>query len=209
MLRPDIQWKNPVMFVVEIGAFLPWSTWSKRLSGKSGKPGVNRLLCRARHLALSDRPFCAFATALAEERGRAQADSLKKTRRDTIAYRLTSGDKIEQVPSTVLKPGDRVVVETGQVVPGDGEIIQGIASIDESAITGESAPVIREAGGDRSGVTGGTLVVSDQIVVRITSGARRILPGPHDCARGRSHSTAHSQRNRTYPGPDCLHVNLS
>jgi len=84
---------------------------------------------------------------------------------------LTSGDKIEEVASTVLKTGDRVVVETGQIVPGDGEIIQGIASIDESAITGESAPVIREAGGDRSGVTGGTLVVSDRIVVRITSGA--------------------------------------
>ena len=116
--------------------------------------------------------FANFATALAEARGRAQADSLKKTRRDTIAHRLTSGDKIEEVASTLLKIGDRVVVETGgQMVPGDGEIIEGIASIDESAITGESAPVIREAGGDRSGVTGGTLVVSDRIVVRITSGA--------------------------------------
>jgi K+-transporting ATPase ATPase B chain len=100
-----------------------------------------------------------------------QADSLKKTRRDTIAHRLTSGDKTEEVTSTVLKIGDRVVIETGQIVPGDGEIIEGIASIDESAITGESAPVIREAGGDRSGVTGGTLVVSDRIIVRITSGA--------------------------------------
>jgi K+-transporting ATPase ATPase B chain len=115
--------------------------------------------------------FANFATSLAEERGKAQADSLRKTRRDTIAYRLTSSDKIEQVPSRQLKPGDRVVVKAGQVIPGDGEIIQGIASIDESAITGESAPVIREAGGDRSGVTGGTLVVSDQIVMRITSGA--------------------------------------
>jgi K+-transporting ATPase ATPase B chain len=116
-------------------------------------------------------PFANFATALAEARGRAQADSLKKTRRDTIAHRLTIGDKIEEVTSTVLKIGDRVIIETGQIVPGDGEIIEGIASIDESAITGESAPVIREAGGDRSGVTGGTLVVSDRIVVRITSGA--------------------------------------
>jgi len=115
--------------------------------------------------------FANFATSLAEERGKAQADSLRKTRRDTIAYRLTRGDEIEEVPSRQLKPGDRVMVKVGQVVPGDGEIIQGIASIDESAITGESAPVIREAGGDRSGVTGGTLVVSDQIVVRITSGA--------------------------------------
>jgi E1-E2 ATPase/sulfatase-like protein len=104
---------------------------------------------------------------MAKERGKAQADSLRKTSRDTVAYRLTREDKIEQVPSRQLKPGDRVVVKAGQVIPGDGEIIQGIASIDESAITGESAPVIREAGGDRSGVTGGTLVVSDQVVIRI------------------------------------------
>jgi K+-transporting ATPase ATPase B chain len=115
--------------------------------------------------------FANFATSLAEERGKAQADSLRKTRRDTIAYRLTSRDMVDEVPSRQLKPGDRVVVKAGQVIPGDGEIIQGIASIDESAITGESAPVIREAGGDRSGVTGGTLVVSDQIVMRITSRA--------------------------------------
>jgi K+-transporting ATPase ATPase B chain len=115
--------------------------------------------------------FANFATSLAEERGKAQADSLRKTRRDTIAYRLTSRDMVDEVPSRQLKPGDRVVVKAGQVIPGDGEIIQGIASIDESAITGESAPVIREAGGDRSGVTGGTLVVSDQIVMRITSSA--------------------------------------
>src|SRR5208282_2506430 len=108
---------------------------------------------------------------MAKERGKAQADSFRKTRPDTVAYRLTREDKIEQVPSRQLKPGDRVVVKAGQVVPADGEIIQGIASIDESAITGESAPVIRESGGDRSGVTGGTLVVSDRIVVRITSGA--------------------------------------
>ncbi len=107
---------------------------------------------------------------MAKERGKAQADSFRKTRRDTVAYRLTREDKIEQVPSRQLKPGDRVVAKAGQVVPGDGEIIQGIASIDESAITGESAPVIREAGGDQSGVTGGTFVVSDQVVVRITAG---------------------------------------
>ena len=115
--------------------------------------------------------FANFATGLAEARGKAQADSLKKARRDTIAHRLTAGDTIENVASTLLKAGDRVVVAAGQLVPGDGEIIEGIASIDESAITGESAPVIREAGGDRSGVTGGTLVVSDRIVVRITAGA--------------------------------------
>ena len=110
--------------------------------------------------------FANFATALAEARGKAQAESLRRTRRDTPAYRLHGKDTIEEVLSTELKPGDRVVVKAGQMIPGDGEIIEGIASVDESAITGESAPVIREAGGDRSGVTGGTRVLSDRIVVQ-------------------------------------------
>src|ERR1700719_1152850 len=171
MLRPDIQWKNPVMFVVEVGAFLTLAYLVQALLGKSeSQVSIGYFVALDAWLFLTVL-FANFATALAEARGRAQADSLKRTRRDTIAHRLTSGDKIEEVASTVLKIGDRVVVETGQVIPGDGEIVEGIASIDESAITGESAPVIREAGGDRSGVTGGTLVVSDRIVVRITSGA--------------------------------------
>ena len=113
--------------------------------------------------------FANFATALAEARGRAQAESLRKTRRETPAYRLRGRDQIEEVFSTDLRPGDRVVVTAGQVIPSDGEIVEGIASVDEAAITGESAPVIREAGGDRSGVTGGTRVLSDRIVVRITA----------------------------------------
>ena len=112
--------------------------------------------------------FANFATALAEERGKAQAESLRKTRVATPAYRLRADQSIEQVSSAELKPGDRVVVEAGQIIPGDGDIIEGVASVDESAITGESAPVIREAGGDRSGVTGGTTVLSDRIVVRIS-----------------------------------------
>jgi potassium-transporting ATPase ATP-binding subunit len=171
MLRPDIQWKNPVMFVVEVGAFLTLAYLIQALLGKSeSQVSIGYFVALDVWLFLTVL-FANFATGLAEARGKAQADSLKKTRRDTIAHRLTSDDNIEEVASTVLKTGDRVVVQTGQVVPGDGEIIQGIASIDESAITGESAPVIREAGGDRSGVTGGTLVVSDRIVVRITSGA--------------------------------------
>jgi potassium-transporting ATPase ATP-binding subunit len=170
MLRPDIQWKNPVMFVVEVGAFLTLAYLVQALLGKSeSQVSIGYFVALDAWLFLTVL-FANFATGLAEARGRAQADSLKKTRRDTIAHRLTSGDKIEEVASTVLQIGDRVVVATGQIVPGDGEIIEGIASIDESAITGESAPVIREAGGDRSGVTGGTLVVSDRIVVRITSG---------------------------------------
>src|SRR6202795_1419332 len=171
IVRPDIQWKNPVMFVVEVGAFLTLAYLIQALLGKSeSQVSIGNFVALDAWLFLTVL-FANFATGLAEARGRAQANSLKRTRRDTIAHRLTSGDKIEEVASTVLKIGDRVIVETGQIVPGDGEIIEGIASIDESAITGESAPVIREAGGDRSGVTGGTLVVSDRIVVRITSGS--------------------------------------
>ena len=112
--------------------------------------------------------FANFATALAEARGKAQADSLRRTRRDTTAYFLNDEGNIEEISSAVLKRGDKVVVEAGQTIPGDGEIIEGVAYIDESAITGESAPVIRESGGDRSGVTGGTIVLSDRIVVQIT-----------------------------------------
>ena len=169
MLRPDVQWKNPVMFVVEIGAFLTLFYLVQAALGKSeSQVSIGYFVALDIWLFLTVL-FANFATSLAEERGKAQADSLRKTRRDTIVYRLTSRDMVDEVPSRQLKPGDRVVVKAGQVIPGDGEIIQGIASIDESAITGESAPVIREAGGDRSGVTGGTLVVSDQIVMRITS----------------------------------------
>src|ERR1700726_1784562 len=171
MLRPDIQWKNPVMFVVEVGAFLTLAYLIQALLGKSESQVSTGYFVALDVWLFLTVLFANFATGLAEARGKAQADSLKRTRRDTIAHRLTSGDKIEEVASTVLKTGDRVVVQAGQIVPSDGEIIQGIASIDESAITGESAPVIREAGGDRSGVTGGTLVVSDQVVIRITSGA--------------------------------------
>src|SRR5246500_4058680 len=171
MLRPDIQWKNPVMFVVEIGAFLTLFYLGQSILGKSESQVATGYFVALDVWLFLTVVFANFATALAEERGKAQADSLRKTRRDTIAYRLTKRDEIEEVPSRQLKPGDRVVVKTGQVVPGDGEIIEGIASIDESAITGESAPVIREAGGDRSGVTGGTLVLSDRIVVQITTGA--------------------------------------
>src|ERR1700720_4412442 len=171
MLRPDIQWKNPVMFVVEIGAFLTLFYLVQSIFGKSESQVSTGYFVALDIWLFLTVLFANFATSLAEERGKAQADSLRKTRRDTIAYRLTREEKMEQVPSRQLKPGDRVVVKAGQVVPGDGEIIRGIASIDESAITGESAPVIRAAGGDRSGVTGGTLVVSDQIVIRITSGA--------------------------------------
>src|SRR5713101_377661 len=169
MLRPDIQWKNPVMFVVEVGAFLTLLYIVQALVQHSASQvPVTYFIALDIWLFLTVL-FANFATALAEARGKAQAESLRKTRSETPAYRLKKGDTIEEVLSTELRPGDRVVVAAGQIIPSDGEIVDGIASVDESAITGESAPVIREAGGDRSGVTGGTRVISDRIVVKITA----------------------------------------
>jgi len=170
MLRPDIQWKNPVMFVVEVGTVLSIVFTVGKVLGAESQVSLGYLLALDVWLLLTVL-FANFATALAEARGKAQADSLRKTRRETPAYRRSEKGDIEEVASTDLKTGDIVVVKPGQVIPGDGEIIEGVASVDESAITGESAPVIREAGGDRSGVTGGTRVLSDGIVVRITAGA--------------------------------------
>jgi K+-transporting ATPase ATPase B chain len=170
MLRPDIQWSNPVMFVVEIGAVLTLLFIVQALvSTSASQVPITYFIALDFWLFLTVL-FANFATALAEARGKAQAESLRRTRSETPAYRLSkAGGAIDEVLSTDLRPGDQVVVTAGQVIPSDGEVISGIASVDESAITGESAPVIREAGGDRSGVTGGTRVVSDRIVVRITA----------------------------------------
>jgi potassium-transporting ATPase ATP-binding subunit len=169
MLRPDLQWTNPVMFVVEVGAFLTLLfVVQAAITGSASQVPVSYFIALDAWLFLTVL-FANFATALAEARGKAQAESLRRTRRDTPAYRLRANHTIEEISSAALRPGDRVAVQAGQIIPGDGEIIEGIASVDESAITGESAPVIREAGGDRSGVTGGTSVLSDRIVVRITA----------------------------------------
>ena len=171
MLRPDIQWKNPVMFVVEIGAFLTLLFVIRAALGYSDS------LVPVTYFAALDAwlwltvLFANFATALAEVHGKAQTESLRRTRRETVARRLSGTGIVEEVVSSELRPFDTVLVKAGEVIPGDGEIIKGIASVDESAITGESAPVIREAGGDRSGVTGGTTVLSDEITVRITARA--------------------------------------
>ena len=171
MLRPDLQWSNPVMFVVEIGAVLTLLFIIQAVVTTSvSQVAITYFIALDFWLFLTVL-FANFATALAEARGKAQAESLRRTRSETPAYRIR-GSSIEEVLSTDLKPGDRVVVVAGQVIPSDGEILQGIASVDESAITGESAPVIREAGGDHSGVTGGTRVISDRIVVKVTA-----LPG--------------------------------
>jgi K+-transporting ATPase ATPase B chain len=186
MLRPDIQWKNPVMFVVEIGTVLT-GLYTIAAFMEGNWESFRYLLALDIWLFLTVL-FANFASALAEARGKAQADALRKTRQQTPAFRIRNYEsmktvaldhangvakqhEIEEVSSTDLHAGDVVAIQTGQVIPGDGEIIEGVASVDESAITGESAPVIREAGGDRSGVTGGTRVLSDRIVVRITSSA--------------------------------------
>jgi K+-transporting ATPase ATPase B chain len=169
MLRPDIQWANPVMFVVEISAFLTLLFVLQAAIGQSSSQVPITYFIALDAWLFITVLFANFATALAEARGRAQADSLRRARQDTPAFLLRGKDIIEEVPSSQLQPGDRVVVEAGQWIPGDGEVIEGIASVDEAAITGESAPVIREAGGDRSGVTGGTRVISDRIVVKITA----------------------------------------
>ncbi len=169
MLRPDIQWANPVMFVVEVGAFLTLLFVIQAALGQSSSQVPTTYFIALDVWLFLTVLFANFATAFAEARGRALAESLRRTRRDTPAYRLLNQDKVEEVLSTDLKPGDLVVIEAGQIIPGDGEIVEGIASVEEAAITGESAPVIRESGGDCSGVTGGTRVLSDRIVVRITA----------------------------------------
>ena len=170
MLRPDVQWKNPVMFVVEIGAALTLLyVVQMALGNASSTASLGYFVALDVWLWLTVL-FANFATAVAEERGKAQAETLRKTRVATPAFRLRADQSIEQVSSVALRPGDRVVVVANQVIPGDGDVIEGGAVVNEAAITGESAPVIREAGGDRSGVTGGTTVLSDRIIVRISAG---------------------------------------
>src|SRR5712692_6674607 len=165
-LNPVTLAKNPVMFVVEVGALLITIFLGSDIV--RGGAGISFTLQIALWLWFTVL-FANFAEAMAEARGKAQADALRKTKTDTIAKRLTSGACVETVPASKLRAGDIVVCAAGDIIPGDGEIIEGIATVDESAITGESAPVIRESGGDRSAVTGGTRVLSDEIKLRITS----------------------------------------
>ena len=165
-LDPRVQVKNPVMFVVEVGALVTMYT-------AITKPSIfNWTIVVFLWLTVV---FANMAEAVAEGRGKAQAETLRRTKRETVARRLIgwspgqAGTREEEVPGTQLTLGDHVVVEAGEIIPGDGDVVEGVASVDESAITGESAPVIRESGGDRSAVTGGTRVLSDRIVVKITS----------------------------------------
>jgi K+-transporting ATPase ATPase B chain len=169
-LHPGHMVRNPVMFVVEVGSVLTTALFFVSLTGHGeGRPGF--VLAVAVWLWFTVL-FANFAEAMAEGRGKAQADALRRNRRDIMAKRRAQPDdrrRYETVPAGTLRAGDVVVVEVGDYIPGDGEVIEGVASVDESAITGESAPVIRESGGDRSAVTGGTRVLSDWLVVRITT----------------------------------------
>jgi K+-transporting ATPase ATPase B chain len=167
-LAPQHVWKNPVMFVVEIGSVLTTLVFLRDLI-LHPKTALPLWFTISVSLWLwFTVVFANFAEAVAEGRGKAQAETLRKMRKETDARRIVDG-KEETVSASALRKGDVVVVEAGQLIPGDGEVIEGVASVDESAITGESAPVIRESGGDRSAVTGGTKVLSDKILVRIAA----------------------------------------
>jgi K+-transporting ATPase ATPase B chain len=168
-LAPQHVIKNPVMFVVEIGSLLTTLILLRDLIAPTAGSQPLWFTFNVSFWLWFTVIFANFAEAVAEGRGKAQAAALRKMRQETNARRLVNGKGEEIVPASALRKGDTVVIEAGEVVPGDGDVIQGIASVDESAITGESAPVIRESGGDRSAVTGGTKVLSDRIVVRITA----------------------------------------
>src|SRR6202048_2593466 len=165
-LSPRTMMKNPVMFVVEIGSVI---TSIYLLRDILAHHGALRFDLQITLWLWFTVLFANFAEAMAEGRGKPQADALRRAKSETTAVRFRTDGGIENVASSDLRSGDVVLVIAGNMIPGDGEVIEGVASVDESAITGESAPVIREAGGDRSAVTGGTKVLSDQIKIRITS----------------------------------------
>jgi K+-transporting ATPase ATPase B chain len=165
-LDPRVLYKNPVMFVVEVGAVLTTIEWAYDVLHHVSGTGFGLQITLWLWFTVL---FANFAEATAEGRGKAQAETLRKAKAETTAHRLKKDGATEDVPSSVLRAGDVVVITAGDFIPGDGEVIEGVASVDESAITGESAPVIRECGGDRSAVTGGTRVLSDEIKVRVTS----------------------------------------
>src|SRR5262249_46598496 len=158
-LDPRLQFHNPVMFIVELGSVITTVIF---VAHHDWFTGVVALWLWLTVL------FANFAEAIAEGRGKAQASALRATRTTTTALRRSHDGHLEEVPAPELQKGDFVVVEAGMVIPADGEIVEGVGSVDESAITGESAPVIREAGGDRSAVTGGTELLSDRLVIEVT-----------------------------------------
>jgi len=165
-LNPAKLYKNPVIFVVEVSALITTVLLARDISTGAADTGFNLQISLWLWFTVL---FANFAEAMAEARGKAQADTLRKTKSDSVARRLRADGRTEMVPASQLRAGDMVVCEAGDTIPGDGEVVEGIATVDESVITGESAPVIRESGGDRSAVTGGTRVLSDQIKIKITS----------------------------------------
>ena len=168
-LDPRNQLRNPVMFVTMVGAAVTTALFIQALFG-AGEAPASFILAVSVWL-WSTVLFANFAEAVAEGRGKAQAEALRRGRQEVTARRVLSPDwrLRDEVPASALVKDDFVRVEAGQIIPADGEVVEGIASVDESAITGESAPVIRESGGDRSAVTGGTKVLSDWLIVRVTS----------------------------------------
>ena len=166
-LDPRTLLRNPVIFIVELGSVITTAIFVRDLFGSGDSEALWFTGTIALWLWLTVL-FANFAEAIAEGRGKAQANALRATRTTTTAWRRTESGGLEEVPAAELQRGDVVVVEAGQVIPADGEIIEGVGSVDESAITGESAPVIREAGGDRSAVTGGTRLLSDRLVIEVT-----------------------------------------
>ena len=166
-LDPRTLFRNPVIFIVEIGSVITTVIFFRGLFGGDDSEPLWFTGTIALWLWLTVL-FANFAEAIAEGRGKAQANALRATRTTTTAHRRTESGGIEVVPAPDLRRGDVVVVEAGQTIPADGEVIEGVGSVDESAITGESAPVIREAGGDRSAVTGGTKLLSDRLVIEVT-----------------------------------------
>ncbi|HVG91517.1 MAG TPA: HAD-IC family P-type ATPase, partial [Alphaproteobacteria bacterium] len=165
-LSPRTMMRNPVMFVVEVGSVITTALLVKGTVAHQPGFGFNLQITLWLWFTVL---FANFAEAMAEGRGKAQAETLRRAKSETVANRILSNGNTETVPGSKLRVGDLVLVAAGETIPGDGEVIDGVASVDESAITGESAPVIRESGGDRSAVTGGTRVLSDQIKVKITS----------------------------------------
>ena len=208
MLRPDVQWKNPVMFVVEIGAALTLLYIIQAALGfSSSSVSLTYFIALDIWLWLTVL-FANFATAIAEERGKAQAETLRKTRVATPAFRLRADGTIETVSSIALRPGDVVVVEASQIIPGDGDVIEGGAVVNEAAITGESAPVHprgRRRPLRRHRRHHRALRPHRRAHLR---GPRRIVPRQDDRARRGRAPPAHAERDRADPGADRLHADL-
>ncbi|MBU2743303.1 P-type ATPase, partial [Acidithiobacillus albertensis] len=171
MLSPRVQMRNPVMFVVYIGSWLLLALFFHDLIARNGEALFTGVIDLWLWLTLI---FANYGEALAERQGEAQASSLRQSRHEMVAKKLAKSERnaaYQEVPGASLRKGDVILVEAGDFIPTDGEAITGVAAVDESAITGESAPVIREGGGDRSAVTGGTRVISDWLIIKVTQEA--------------------------------------